>query len=172
MEFRRVLFRSLAVEIGETEALEPRTLAEARKRPDWHLWEKAIQEELATLKTAGTWELVDAPENANIIGSKWVFRAKKDAAGNVVQYKACLVAQGFSQVPGVDYFDTFAPVAHLASICAVLTFAAAKIYETGQIDIKDAYLNGELTNDKVIYMKQPPGYSGSDPKGKTLVCRL
>jgi len=163
---------ALAAEIGETEALEPRTLAEARKRPDWHLWEKAIQEELATLKTAGTWELVDAPEDANIVGSKWVFRAKKDAAGNVVRYKARLVAQGFSQVPGVDYFDTFAPVARLASIRAVLAFAAAENYETGQIDIKGAYLNGELTNDEVIYMKQPPGYSVSDPKGKVLVCRL
>src|SRR6266545_1576101 len=117
---------ALAAEIGDTEALEPCSLAEAKKRLDWHLWEKAIQEELATLKTAGTWELVDAPENANIVSSKWVFRAKKDAAGNVVRYKARLVAQGFSQVPGVDYFDTFAPVAHLASICAVLAFAAAE----------------------------------------------
>src|SRR6266511_2094247 len=101
---------ALAAEIGDIEALEPCSLAEAKKRPDWHLWEKAIQEELAMLKTSGTWELVDAPEDANIVGSKWVFRAKKDAAGNVVQYKARLVAQGFSQVPGVDYFDTFAPV--------------------------------------------------------------
>ena len=75
---------ALAAEIGETEALEPHNLAEAKKWPDWHLWEKAIQEELATLKTAGTWELADAPENANIVGSKWVFRAKKNAAGNVV----------------------------------------------------------------------------------------
>jgi hypothetical protein len=92
---------------------------------------------------------------------------KKDAAGNVVRYKARLVAQGFSQVPGVDYFDTFAPVARLASIRTVLAFAAAEDYETGQIDIKGAYLNGELTNDKVIYMKQPPGYSVSDPKWET-----
>jgi len=163
---------ALAAEIGDTEALEPRSLAEAKKRPDWHLWEKAIQEELATLKMAGTWELVDAPENTNIVGSKWVFRAKKDAAGNVIHYKARLVAQGFSQVPGVDYFDTFAPVARLASIRAVLAFAAAENYETGQIDVKGAYLNGELTNDEVIYMKQPPGYSVSDPKEKALVCRL
>ena len=63
------------------------------------------------MKEAGTWEVVDAPNNVNIIGSKWVFRAKKDAAGNVVRYKARIVAQGFSQVPGVDYFNMFAPVA-------------------------------------------------------------
>ena len=90
------------------------------------------------------------------MGSKWVFRVKKNAAGNVVRYKARLVAQGFSQVPGVDYFDTFAPVARLASIRAVLAFAAAENLETGQIDVKGAYLNGELSADEVVYMKQPP----------------
>ncbi len=163
---------AMVVEIGETKALELRSLAEAKRRPDWHLWEKAIQEELATLKTAGTWKLVDAPEGANVVGSKWVFWAKKDAAGNVVRYKARLVAQGFSQVPGVDYFNTFAPVARLASIRTVLAFAVAENYETGQIDIKGAYLNGELTKDEVIYMKQPPGYSVSDPNGTNLVCHL
>ena len=86
---------ALAAEISEAEALEPCTLAEARRRPDWPLWEKAIQEELKTLRQAGTWELAEAPVGSNIVGSKWVFRAKKDAAGNVIRYKACLVAQGF-----------------------------------------------------------------------------
>jgi Reverse transcriptase (RNA-dependent DNA polymerase) len=132
----------LAAEIGETEALEPQTLKEAKSSPDWPLWEKAIHEELAVLKSAGTWELVNAPGNANIVGSKWVFHAKKDAAGHVVRYKARLVAQGFSQVPGVDYFDTFAPVARLASIRAVLAIAAVEDLEIHQIDIKGAYLNG------------------------------
>ena len=106
----------MAAEIGEAEALEPQTLAEAKCRPDWPLWEKAINEELETLRKAGTWELTNAPPDANIVGSKWVFHMKKDAAGNVIRYKACLVAQGFSQVPGADYFDTFAPIAKLASI--------------------------------------------------------
>jgi len=115
---------AMAAEISEAEALEPRTLAEAKSRPDWPLWQKAIAEELEVLRNAGTWEVVNPPPDANIIGSKWVFRAKKDAAGNVVRYKARLVAQGFSQVPGVDYFDTFAPVARLASIRAVLAMAA------------------------------------------------
>jgi hypothetical protein len=163
---------AFAAEISKAEALEPRSLSEARKRPDWPLWEKAIEEELATLKAAGTWEVVDAPEGVNIVGSKWVFRAKKDAAGNVVRYKARLVAQGFSQVPGVDYFDTFAPVARLASIRTVLAFAAAKDYETGQIDIKAAYLNGELTSDEVIFMKQAPGYEEKRQSGRVAVYRL
>ena len=71
------------------------------------------------MRKAGTWEVVDAPPNANIVGSIWVFCTKKDTAGNVVHYKARLITQGFSQVPGVDYFDTFVPVAHLASIRTV-----------------------------------------------------
>ncbi|CAA7269926.1 unnamed protein product [Cyclocybe aegerita] len=120
--------------------------------------------------TAGTWELVDAPPGANIIGSKWVFRAKKDAAGNVVRYKARLVAQGFSQVPGINYFNTFAPVARLASIRAVLAMVAVHDYEIHQVDVKGAYLNGILTADEVIFMHQPPGYRISDSAGK--VCRL
>ena len=160
---------ALAAETSETEALEPRNLAEAKSRPDWSLWEKAIDDELLVLKAAGTWELVDAPDGVNIVGSKWVFRAKKDAAGNVVRYKARLVAQGFSQVPGVDYFDTFAPVARLSSIRAILAIAAAEDYEIHQIDIKGAYLNGILTSDEVIFMKQPPGYATESPEK---VCKL
>ena len=163
---------AFVAETNNAEALEPRNLAEAQKRPDWPLWEKAIQEELATLKTAGTWDVVDVPSGVNVVGSKWVFRAKKDAAGNVIRYKARLVAQGFSQVPGVDYFDTFAPVARLASIRTVLAFAAAEDYEIGQIDIKAAYLNGELTEDEVIFMKQAPGYEERGPDGSVKVLRL
>ena len=83
-------------ETANSEALEPHTLAEAKHHPDWLQWEKAILEELATLKAAGTWILEEAPPGANIISSKWVFKAKKDAAGFIARLKACLVAQGFS----------------------------------------------------------------------------
>ena len=80
--------------------------------------------------------------------------------------------QGFSQVPGVDYFDMFAPIACLASIWTVLAFAATEDYETGQIDIKSAYLNGELTNDKVIFMKQVPSYEEAGDEQGVKVYRL
>ena len=73
---------------AESEALEPSSLAEAHRCPDWLQWEAGIREELATLQAAGTWELVDVPRSANVVGSKWVFHAKKDAAGNVVHHKA------------------------------------------------------------------------------------
>jgi len=153
---------NLATAVSEAEVLEPRTLNEAKQRPDWPLWEKAINEELATLHTAGTWVLKEAPPGVNIVGSKWVFKAKKDASGNVVRYKAQLVAQGFSQVPGVDYFDTYAPVAKLPSIRTILSIATRLDMEMHQVDIKGAYLNGDLTSAEVIYMKPPPGYAPDD----------
>ena len=157
-------------ETADAEALEPRTLAEARERSEWPQWEQAILEELETLKAAGTWKLEDAPPGANIIGSKWVLKAKKDAAGNVVRYKARLVAQGFSQIGGVDYDDTYAPVAKLASTRAVVAMANRLGMEMHQIDIKGAYLNGELNENEVLYMKHPPGYK--DPDAGTRVLRL
>ena len=155
---------------AESEALEPISLAEARHHPDWLQWEAGIREELATLQAAGTWVLVDIPCGANVVGSKWVFRAKKDTAGNVVRHKAQLVTQGYSQVKGVDYFDMFAPVTTLMSIQTVLAMAARSNLELHQIDIKGVYLNGTLTNDEVIYMHQPPGFESIDHPHK--VCHL
>ncbi len=158
----------LAAEVAEAEALEPRSLAEAKHRPDWPLWEKAIAEELETLKTAGTWRLEDPPLGANIIGSKWVFKAKKDVAGNIARYKAWLVTQGFSQIGGVDYDDTYAPVAKLASSRAVIAMANRLNLVLYQVDIKGAYLNGVLREDEVLYMRQPPGYSAPDAGRRVL----
>jgi hypothetical protein len=151
-----------AVETADAEALEPRSLAEAKRRPEWPLWEKAIEEELATLKAAGTWRLEEAPPGANVIGSKWVFKAKKDAVGNVVRYKARLVAQGFSQIGGVDYNDTYAPVAKLASSRAIIAMANRLRLELHQVYIKGAYLNGVLNDDEVLYMQHPPGYKAHE----------
>jgi hypothetical protein len=90
------LSAALAEFTAEAEALESTSLAEAQRHPDWPQWEAGIQEELVTLHAAGTWELADLPAGANLVGSKWVFRAKKDAAGHIVCHKARLVAQGFS----------------------------------------------------------------------------
>jgi len=126
---------ALAVEISKTEALEPRTLIEARARADWPRWNEVIKEELETLRAAGTWVFEAAPPNANVIGSKWVFKAKKDAAGNVVRYKARLVTQGYNQVSGVNYFNTYAPVAKLPSVLAVLAIANRQNMEPHQVDI-------------------------------------
>ena len=75
---------ALAAETTNSEALEPQSLSEAKSHPDWKMWDKAIEEELETLWAAGTWKLVDTPEGVNMVGSKWVFQAKKDAGGNVI----------------------------------------------------------------------------------------
>ena len=149
-------------ETANTEALEPHTLAKAKRRPDWPLWEHAIEEELVTLKAAGTWRLEEAPPGANIIGSKWVFKAKKDTTGNIACYKARLVAQGFSQIGGVNYDDTYTPVACLASSCAIIAMANRLGLELHQVDIKGAYLNGMLNEEEVLYMQHPPGYKSHD----------
>ena len=158
----------MAAAVVEAIGLEPRSVEEARKRPDWPRWEEAINAELGQLTAMGTWEVVDKPVGVNVVGSKWVFKVKKDAAGNVERYKVQLVAQGYTQVPGVDYFDTFAPVAKLASIQSVLALAACHDWEIHQVNVKSAYLNGEFEDAETIYMHQPPGFPISDHPGKIL----
>jgi Reverse transcriptase (RNA-dependent DNA polymerase) len=149
-------------ETTESEALEPLTLSEAKRHPDWLQWERGILEELATLQAAGTWRLEEAPPGVNIIGCKWVFRAKKDAAGIITWYKARLVAKGFSEIYGIDYEDTYAPVARLASSRAIIAMANRLNLELHQVDIKGVYLNGELQENEVLYMQHSPGYKSPD----------
>ena len=148
---------ALAAVMSEAEGLDPRSLAEARRRPDWPRWQEAMEEEHDALVAHGTWELEDKPAGVNVVGCRWVFHLKRDAAGNIIRYKARLVAQGFSQVPGVDFFDTYAPVAKMAAIRTSLAIAAERDYEIHQVDVKNAYLNGEFEEGEVIYMKLPPG---------------
>ena len=99
---------------------------------------------------------MERPLDPNIASSRWVFKCKRDAAGNIVRYKARLVVQGFTQAPGIDYDDTFAPIAKLTSNRIVLALAARNNWEIIQMDVKNAYLNGELTEE--IYMCQPQGF--------------
>ena len=106
---------SIMVALAEADELEP-LYEEAMMRSDWPQWKKAIEDELGSLRAAGTWEVVERPCHTNVIDLKWVFRVKKDEKGNIVKWKARLVARGFTQIYGVDYFETFAPIARLASI--------------------------------------------------------
>ena len=99
-----------------------------------------------------------ARPGVNVIGSKWDFNAKKDASGKVVCYKAQLITQGFSQVEGVDYFDTYASVAQLPLLYAIIAMANQLNLKLHQVDIKGAYLNSKLMADKVLYIQHPPGY--------------
>lgn len=147
-----VLGVTMAVQIAEVEGLDPQSLAEAKHRPEWLRWQEAMQEERHMLELHGAWRLKWAPPDANIVSCRWVFHAKKDMARNVYRYHAHLVACGFSQVPEVDFFDTYAPVAKMVSIRTLLTFAARHDLDVHQVDIKSAYLNGEFEESKVINM--------------------
>ena len=115
-----------------------------------------------------TWDLVDLPPNANLVRCKWVFKTKRKADGQIDRFKARLVAQGFSQQHGVDYEETFAPVAKYKSIRTVLAIGNQLDLEIHQMDVNSAYLNGEIVED--IYMKQPEGFVSSEYPNK--VCKL
>ena len=158
----------IAAAIHEAEG-DPKTLSEAQARIDWPLWKAAMDREINTLEQAETWETVPRPPNTNVVGSKWVFRIKRKADGSIEKYKARLVARGFTQVYGVDYFDTFSPVTKLSSIRSLLAIAARNDWEIESFDFNGAYLNGELNADEVIYMQAPPGYNS---QGDTSVKRL
>ena len=151
---------------------DPKSLAQARSRADWPRWQEAMDREIATLEEAGTWATVPQPTRKNIVGSKWVFRIKRKADGSVEKYKARLVAQGFTQKFGVDYFDTFSPVAKLSSFRTILAMAARNDWDADSFDFNGAYLNGELDDDEEIYMKSPPGYADEGEQVKRLLKSL
>ena len=143
----------------------PRNIEEALDDPNWNL---AVLEELNALKKTGTWELVDLPRDKKQVGCKWVFTIKCKADGSVERYKARLVAKGFTQTYGVDYQETFAPVAKLNSIRILLSLATNCNWPLDQLDVKNAFLNEELEEE--VFMSLPPGFE--EELGRNKVCRL
>ncbi|KAJ9551549.1 LOW QUALITY PROTEIN: hypothetical protein OSB04_015594 [Centaurea solstitialis] len=130
------------------------------------LWQAAMQEELQALAKAQTWDHVPLPPGKRPIGSKWVFMIKMKSDGSVDRYKARLVAKGFNQEHGIDYEETFAPVARVTSVRSLLAIAATKRWPFFQMDVKNAFLNGDLSEE--VYMTPPPGVSLTSGH----VCRL
>ena len=147
---------------------EPQTLREALTRADSSQWEQAAQLEYESIIKNDTWTLVDLPPGRRAIGCKWVFKVKYDALGNIERYKARLVAKGYSQTEGIDFNETFAPVAKFNSIRVLLALAAQQDFEVHQMDVKTAFLNGDLEEE--IYMQQPEGFISIGQEGK--VCKL
>ena len=135
---------------------EPQTIEEIRQRDDYDKWEEAIRVELQAIKDNDTWTLVPLPKGRKPIGCKWVFLIKRNADGSINRYKARLVAKGYSQVAGVDYTETFAPVAKFASIRVLLAIAAIEGLDIHHMDFITAFLNSELEEE--IYILQPEGY--------------
>ncbi|KAK9049437.1 hypothetical protein SSX86_031595 [Deinandra increscens subsp. villosa] len=144
---------------------DPKTHTSALKREEW---KKAMITELLALHKNNTWSLVPRPPNRNIVGSKWLFRTKYRSDGSIERRKARLVAQGYSQVPGLDFTQTFSPVVKAATIRIVLTLAVINNWRLHQLDVNNAFLHGHL--DETIYMEQPPGFTNE--KYPTHVCKL
>jgi hypothetical protein len=135
---------------------EPRTFNEAMSCPDADLWYVAMTEELKVFKKIGLYEVVEQPRDHKIVDSKWVYKIKCGPHGEIKCYKARLVAKGFTQVHGINYTDTFAPVMKFLTIQVFLALAAKYNLEIHQIDVKSAFLNGELEEE--IYLHLPPGF--------------
>ncbi|KAE8733468.1 hypothetical protein F3Y22_tig00001120pilonHSYRG00022 [Hibiscus syriacus] len=132
-------------------------------------WRNAMSDELRAMEDLKTWTIVPLPDGKKAVDCKWVYRVKYNADGSIDRCKARLVTKGFTQVEGIDYMDTFSPVAKMTSFRVMLSLAATRNWHLLQLDVNNAFLNGVL--DEEVYMKLPLGYK-SELKGSNMVCRL
>ncbi|XP_019089082.1 PREDICTED: uncharacterized protein LOC109127931 [Camelina sativa] len=144
--------------------MEPKNHKEALRD---EFWVAAMQDELEQFERSNVWELTKRPTNVNIVGTKWIFK-KSDASGCIMRNKARLVAQGYSQVEGVDFDETFAPVARLESIRFMFGMSCALKFTLHQMDVKSAFLNGILQEE--VFVEQPKGFE--NPQHPEHVYRL
>ncbi|WJX39850.1 hypothetical protein P8452_27360 [Trifolium repens] len=151
--------------LGLISMIEPKNVDEALTDDGWIV---AMQDELNQFQRNDVWDLVPRPAHKNIIGTKWVFRNKMNEQGEVVRNKARLVAQGYSQQEGIDFTETFAPVARLEAIRLLLSYAVNNGITLYQMDVKSAFLNGVISEE--VYVKQPPGFE--DLKNPDYVYKL
>ncbi|KAL0386489.1 UNVERIFIED_CONTAM: Retrovirus-related Pol polyprotein from transposon TNT 1-94 [Sesamum latifolium] len=143
---------------------EPATYEEAVTSPNANEWITAMKEEMSSMAKNNVWELVDLPAGRKTIGSKWVLKVKRKADGSIDKFKARLVTKGYTQREGIDYEETFSPVVRFASVRLILAIVAHLDLELFQMDVKTAFLNGEL--DEEIYMDQPEGFQEMGQKRK------
>jgi hypothetical protein len=155
-------------EVMLLESNEPSTYKTAIAGPDSEKWLEAMKSEIESMSENQVWNLVDLPNGVKPIGCKWVFKIKTDMDGKPEVFKARLVAKGYKQIHGVDYDETFSPVAMLKSIRILLAIAAHYDYEIWQMDVKTAFLNGILEEE--VFMTQPEGFIDSNNAEK--VCKL
>lgn len=153
--------RSFALSL--TTMTEPSCYTEAKKH---QCWREAMKLELDALDANKTWCIVDLPPGIVPIGNKWVYKIKRKADGSIERFKAHLVAKGYTQTKGLDYFDTFSPVAKLTTVRLLLALASIHKWHVHQLDVNNAFLHGELQED--VYMVIPQGVPSSPNK----VCKL
>ena len=143
----------------------PTSTSEALSHPGWKL---TIVEEMDVLSSTDTWELVTLPSSKSLVGCHWVYIVKVGPDGLVDRLKARLVAKGYTQQYGLDYYDTFSPVAKIASVRLLLSMAAMCSWPLFQLDIKNVFLHGDLVEE--VYIEQPPGFVAQGES--VLVCKL
>ncbi|CAH9096026.1 unnamed protein product [Cuscuta epithymum] len=129
---------------------------------------EAMDDEFNALINNNTWELVPFDRTKNIVGCKWIYKTKYHSDGSIERHKARLVAQGFNQQAGIDFSDTFSHVVKPTTVRIVLTLAVSFGWAIRQLDVKNAFLHGHLT--EVVYMRQPRGFV--HPQFPNHICRL
>ena len=159
---------ALASKLADSKPSEPTHWRDIQGRPDAHLWHAAALEEFNALLDNGTFEPIRLPSGRKAIGCRWVFKLKRKHDGSIDRYKARLVAKGFSQRPGLDFGQVFAPTARWAALRAIFALAAIEDLELYSLDISNAFLNGDL--DHEVYMQQPEGFE--DRSGPGFVLQL
>jgi hypothetical protein len=139
------------------------------QKPRHVAWRAATQLEMDAVEKNHTWELADLPRGHRAITLKLVFKLKRDEAGAIVKHKARLVARGFVQREGIDFDDAFAPMAQMESVRLLLALAAQEGWRVHHMDVKSAFLNGDLKEE--VYVHQPPGFAIPGKEGKVLRLR-
>jgi len=131
-------------------------------------WDNAMDEKMAALDANATWELVALPKDKKAIWCKWVYKVKHNADGSLSRYKARLVTKGYAQTYGIDYEEIYSLIAKMTTVRAIIVMAAAKGWSLHQMDVKNAFLHGDLQEE--VYMEQPLGYVNQTHPN--LVCKL
>jgi hypothetical protein len=132
------------------------------------VWKDAMIEEYQSIIKNDVWDVVPRPKEKSIVSSKWIYKTKHSTYGSIEKYKARFVARGFSQKEGIDYEETFAPVARYTSIRTTLAIATVMKWKIHQMDVKTTFLNGVV--EKEVCVEQPQGFETHDRK--THVCKL
>lgn len=149
--------------------MDPTTYSQAPSHPDSDKRIASMNKELASLESMDVWQEVSLPEGEHALGTTWVYKRKTGPSGELVKYKPRLCAQGFSQIEGIDYLETYASTGRLATLRNALSISATEDLEIVQMDAVGALLNGIA--DEVLYIKIPQGYV-CKRSGKNLVLRL
>jgi hypothetical protein len=155
--------RVLDAELNFTSAEEPASFRKVEKDATWRA---AMQDKIKAIEGNITWELTTLLAGHHAIGLKWVYKVKRNEAGEVQRHKARLVAKGYLQRAGIDFDEVFAPVAHLESVRVMLALAAHEYWEVHHMDVKSAFLNGMLKEE--VYVQQPSGFIIADTEHKVL----